>query len=1472
MRVLIVSLSRKLLFAVFAAALSMGLMPVAAFADVDEGRSISEGSLTEGGRTAGSDAIGAASVADASIPAPEGFSTERVVRADENSGLETPMNEVVINKEMPLDSVVAQAETTKSFFLAQALESTHTVPMVSAKLPIDDGSGDDGVSESDGEDGAKAGGGVSSESTVVGSFQHEGMTFAIEADGESVALVAVDYSKLPEEHVSKQVIAIPEVVSPDGIDSYSVTRIANGAFAGLTEEGANPDYVGCKALFEDEALLAEAGIDPEEVAQYLNDEGAASAAQDGDDASASSDVPGKAEAFAYEKEPGSKPSAEESASAGFESADHGDEPGSEPSVEEGESADPDGADDVRTIVSMDGDVATLDDGTTYEFKNPLAGKKGILALSIPASVSKIEDDAFSGFITLQYLVVSDDDPEYASYDGALYSADLANLRLIPEGRVGAVRVASSATNVDPEVFSHCPSVDVLVADAESGIRDAIERCDLCDDEGEVAARLGVLADGNRSIQESLALDVISAVVSFERDIVSGSTSDLLDVADTLSIGARAVTGTHIFGNGGLITVRYRIGNAGNFFTCVSGVDNTPIRWNQGGTVYPHTIQYWSTVTLDGTNIASSLFSVEFHRTGYSLTRFLRQGSIVPPSGTDNCALEGGHDYIAQWTPNIYTVSFDANGGAGGQSAQVVATYDAAMPAISAVAPTREGYRFGGWYDTTGASAGTQYYTADGASARTWNKAANTTLYARWIADLSWTNEGRNGTSDKAKFPDSVFNVSGDDLACSVAAPEPGYRKGYDFAGWAVYEVDGTTLRDDNGGMFYQVGSTIPVKGSSSIQAQWNVVTHTSKPAAGIYAVGENEVVYDWIHVGFGTTSDDMMAFKAGNETAVLSRQGNYLPICSTDNGHKLPSPCIWADGKNKAFFVQNSMTPVTQSAVTASSMFTLRNTPIPTSANRLAYIGGVYNCAYYGTTGPHINPSWKADSVDTSSVVILGSAPFAVLYSGPGRLLRFWQYGGEEAEVAISDDPGKIFVGWFDKAQTSTDPYAEGSYFCGGIGGVTGEALSKVPALSASKSLYAHYMPDGHDVVFDANGGNHPEGTGVDTPVIWVKHGSVLPENLKTGETVNSPADPYAKPYDHTSQTYEEAANASSKRLADIACTSRMGYRFDGYWTTRNVESGSEVIDGRTVEAKQYYGSDMRPIGTWSENDLATTTLYAHWTPITYKMSFDLAFGDGSASWKDGEAPDASAYDAIVYDTPVTFPKAPVRAGWIFDSWVRIDEPSDESYAAQETVDPANFASEQDAIASFEAHWTRNLKATVSVGQGTAELSVTADWDANELMIEEGSSCLVNLTDAAIEVVSIEEDRSDASALAARKANAREAFSARVSDPAALDAMLQGVRLLVQPVRDGAKTGDIASFPLFGSYALKDGDWTIPASSDPVNGTDESTLELSFGMDIDEDKISALDLKINLQHKTISSLIYTIALVDKTEPVYSAGA
>ncbi len=75
-----------------------------------------------------------------------------------------------------------------------------------------------------------------------------------------------------------------------------------------------------------------------------------------------------------------------------------------------------------------------------------------------------------------------------------------------------------------------------------------------------------------------------------------------------------------------------------------------------------------------------------------------------------------------------TVTFDKASGTGGSSS-VTATYGVDMP--SATMPTRNGYVFNGYYDGENGT-GTSYYTADGASATTWDKTSNTTLHAYWV--------------------------------------------------------------------------------------------------------------------------------------------------------------------------------------------------------------------------------------------------------------------------------------------------------------------------------------------------------------------------------------------------------------------------------------------------------------------------------------------------------------------------------------------------------------------------------------------------------------------------------------------------------------------------------------------------------------------------------------------------------------------
>ena len=83
---------------------------------------------------------------------------------------------------------------------------------------------------------------------------------------------------------------------------------------------------------------------------------------------------------------------------------------------------------------------------------------------------------------------------------------------------------------------------------------------------------------------------------------------------------------------------------------------------------------------------------------------------------------------AQWTGNVHQVTFNANGGSGG-SVDVIATYGQPMP--KAYAPVYNGFLFKGYF--TAPSRGTQYYAADMASLKNWDRAVETTLHAQWTS-------------------------------------------------------------------------------------------------------------------------------------------------------------------------------------------------------------------------------------------------------------------------------------------------------------------------------------------------------------------------------------------------------------------------------------------------------------------------------------------------------------------------------------------------------------------------------------------------------------------------------------------------------------------------------------------------------------------------------------------------------------------
>ncbi|MBQ7996776.1 MAG: InlB B-repeat-containing protein [Paludibacteraceae bacterium] len=232
--------------------------------------------------------------------------------------------------------------------------------------------------------------------------------------------------------------------------------------------------------------------------------------------------------------------------------------------------------------------------------------------------------------------------------------------------------------------------------------------------------------------------------------------------------------------------------------------------------------YYKRINFNGNGATSGSMDVQtiensgnlnanaFSRTGYTFDGWAtsatggkvynNQASISATSG------DKGNVYLyAHWVANKYTVSFNQQSGTGG-SGNITATYDANMPTVSV--PTRAGYTFQGYFDA--ASGGTKYYNANGTSARTWNKTANTTLYAQWTIVNYTIGYTLNGGSVNGN-PTS-YNVETNTFTLKNPT-----RTGYTFKGWTG--SNGSTAQTT---VQIAKGST----GNKTYTANWTAGTYT----------------------------------------------------------------------------------------------------------------------------------------------------------------------------------------------------------------------------------------------------------------------------------------------------------------------------------------------------------------------------------------------------------------------------------------------------------------------------------------------------------------------------------------------------------------------------------------------------------------------------------------------------------------------
>lgn len=304
------------------------------------------------------------------------------------------------------------------------------------------------------------------------------------------------------------------------------------------------------------------------------------------------------------------------------------------------------------------------------------------------------------------------------------------------------------------------------------------------------------------------------------DASAVSTNTTSDFGKTITLAATPETGYH-FGS----WTAYKTGTPGTTVTVTNNQFTMPDYAVTVGATFlinTYTIafnandeNYVGTATGTTESIAATygesytLTPNGFSRAGYRFAGWSSEpdGSGTPYSngqtGVTNLTAENGATVTlyAQYTPNDYTVTFDANGGTCGTASKSV-TFNAAYGDLPEA--TKDAKGFTGWY-TTPSGNGTQVTAETIVST-----ANNHTLYARFEDTYSVTIQYKSG--DVTLKPNGSTTASAHVLSPEITAPE---FLGYTFTGWT-----GSNATFDNAS---SATTTVKVTAATTITANYSAI-------------------------------------------------------------------------------------------------------------------------------------------------------------------------------------------------------------------------------------------------------------------------------------------------------------------------------------------------------------------------------------------------------------------------------------------------------------------------------------------------------------------------------------------------------------------------------------------------------------------------------------------------------------------------
>lgn len=617
------------------------------------------------------------------------------------------------------------------------------------------------------------------------------------------------------------------------------------------------------------------------------------------------------------------------------------------------------------------------------------------------------------------------------------------------------------------------------------------------------------------------------------------------------------------------------------------------------------------------------------RTGYEFAGWWTLAPGVGTQVTDTTMVSATatpHSLYADWTPRTdIEVTLNPNGGTGPAAATFNVTFTGQYganldPATNPVG--RTGYTFDGWF--TAKTDGTKVEDTTAVT-----NAKDHTLYARWTGD---------------PYVVYFYNTQSADLP-SVASQPVAYgsaygpladitRAGYDLEGW---------FADDDGGAQVKAAGIHEIEQNLNLYAHWTPKQlKVSFDANGGGAVPNMTVEYGtvyptlptptrkgyecvgWFDAAIGgneiTAGDPLPAGVTDNHTLYAqwtaidvtvtldTNGGGTLPAITVKydgtygEGAALPVPVYddhvfrgWWTAQTGGTRVKDTTKVTNDVAHTLYAHWDVADTPVTLNYND----GRADKVIYVNVGGKYVDladPVRKGYTFDGWYSVATGgtqkvTAATDVTSPVPPTLWAYWTVKQfvvtfDENYVGKPTPTTKTIAYGANYDLPASDPVRAGYDFAGwwtdSALGTQVEATTPMTK-EAPHTLYAHWTPKKVKIIFDEN---------------------------DPGATAADPADKDVT----VGQTY-----------GVLATTALSGYTLDGWFTA--ATGGTKVTASSIVEAS------------------VPATLYAHWTPVSIKLTFE----------GNGGTPAQTSQTVTYTGTYGTLPADPERAGYTFAGWWTTD-------------------------------------------------------------------------------------------------------------------------------------------------------------------------------------------------------------------------